>query len=145
MAEFKSTPVGVNAPAEVVFNKLSDLNGLKDIISNLPASAIPEDKKEALDGIRITDDTISFPAGPVGEVTLQVTEKVSPTLVKLEGINTPVAMSLALRIALISSDTCEAQVVIDIAIPAMLKPMIGGTLQKMADQFAQVIGSLKYN
>lgn len=145
MAEFKSTPVGVNAPAEAVFNKLSDLQGLHTLIANLPASAIPEDKKEALDGIHITDDTISFPAGPVGEVTLKVTEKVSPTLVKLEGVNTPVAMSLALRIAIISDDMCEAQVVIDIAIPAMLKPMIGGTLQKMADQFAQVIGALKYN
>ncbi len=145
MAIFKSKPTGVNASAEAVYNKLSDLSNLKSLIEKIPDSAVPEDKKEMLQGIKITEDSISFPAGPVGELNLKVAEKVPPTLIKLEGIGTPVALTLSLNIAIISSDLCEACVVFDIAIPAMLAPMIGGTIQKMADQFAHVIASLNYN
>lgn len=145
MAIFKSTPSLVNASAEAVFNKLSDLSNLKSMMARIPESSIPEDKKEMFDAVRITDNSIIFPAGPVGEITLRMAEKVEPTLIKLVGVDTPVALSLSLLIAILSSDTCEVCVEFDIAIPAMLKPMIGGTIQKMADQFSQVITAINFN
>ena len=144
MAIFKSTPAPVRASAEAVYNKLSDLSNLRSLMSRIPESAIPADKKEMFDSVRITEDSIIFPAGPVGEVNLRLSEKINPTLIRFEGIGTPVPLTLSLLIGILSADTCEACVEFDIAIPAMLKPMIGGTIQKMADQFAQVITSLNY-
>lgn len=144
MSIFKSTPVGIKASADAVYSKLSDLSNLKSLMSRIPESAIPADKKEMFDAVKITEDSIIFPAGPIGEVTLKMVEKVRPSLIKLEGVGTPVGMTLTLLIAGISTDTSEGCVEIDIAIPAMLKPMIGGTIQKMADQFAQVLGALNY-
>lgn len=145
MAEYKSRPSLIQAPAEAVYSRLSNLSNLKSLMDNVPASAIPDDKKEMFDAVKVTDDTISFPAGPVGELTLRMAEKKEPVLIRLVGEGSPVALSLRLDITPKSESSCEACVVIDIAIPAMLKPMIGGTIQKMADQFGQVLGALKYN
>ncbi len=144
MPVYKSTGRLVNASAEAVYNKLSDLEGLKSVIANIPDSAVPADKRELLEGIKVTANSISFPAGPVGELTLVVKERVSPTLISLEGVGAPVALGMALEIAPLSESSCEAAVSIDIAIPKMMAPMIGGTIQKMADQFADVIERLNY-
>ena len=145
MAIFKSKTVSVAAPATAVFDKLSDLSSLKTLMSEIPASAVPEDQRSMLESVKVTDDTIAFPAGPVGELTMRMTQKVRPTLIRLDGEGAPVALNMSLEIGEVSQDASEAAVSIDIAIPAMLKPMIGGTLQKMADQFADVIAQLNYN
>lgn len=144
MAIFKAQPVIINAPAEAVYGKLSNLSNIKSLMASIPESAIPADKKEMFDSVEITEDSIIFPAGPVGQITMKITRKQEPTLIHLEGIGTPVALSLELQIGILNSSQCEAVTAIDIAIPPMLKPMIGGTMQKMADQFTQVIGALKY-
>lgn len=145
MAVFKSPIQHIAASAEAVFDKLSNLSNLKQLLAQVPESAIPADKKEMFDAVTVTDDSISFPAGPVGQLTMQMTRKERPTLIVLEGIGAPVALSMNLEIGIIADNACEATVAIDIAIPAMLKPMIGGTLQKMADQFGEMLGKLKYD
>lgn len=144
MPTYKSSARLIYAPAEKVYNKLSNLEGLKSIIANIPDSAVPDDKRDLLDGIKVTPDSISFPAGPVGEITLKLVEKISPSLIKLQGVGTPVALGMQLQIASLSDSQCEADVAIDIDIPKMMAPMIGGTIQKMADQFADVIERLNY-
>lgn len=145
MAVFKSHIQQIQASAEAVFDKLSNLENLKTLLENVPESAIPADQKEMFDAVRVTEDSISFPAGPVGELTLRLARKERPVLISLEGIGAPVALAMNLEIGIVSPDVSEAVVAIDIAIPAMLKPMIGGTIQKMADQFAEMLGRLKYD
>lgn len=144
MAVYKSSGRRVMASADAVYNKLSDLNGLQSVIAGIPDTAIPDDKRELLEGVKITSDSITFPAGPVGEITLRVAEKIEPTLISLEGIGTPVALNLKLELAPLSESECEAVVALDVAIPPMLKPMVSGSLQKMVDQFADIIERLKY-
>lgn len=139
MATYKSEVVGLAYPAETVFGKLSNLEGLGGILKNVPADKVPADQLAMLEQVRITPDTISFPAGPAGEVTLKVAETDAPNLIRMEGFGTPVPMSLTLHITPLTPETCESYVQIDIQIPAMLKPMVNGPLQKMADQFAQML------
>lgn len=144
MAVFKSQIRQIQASAESVFDKLSNLENLKTLLANVPESAIPADQKDMFDNVKVTEDSISFPTGPVGDLTLKMTRKERPVLIELEGIGAPVALSMNLEIGIVSADACEATVSIDIAIPAMLKPMIGGTIQKMADQFAEMLSRLSY-
>lgn len=115
---------------------------LRDVIADVPADAISEEQRKQLEQVRVTADTISFPGGPVGEVTLRIVEKTAPTLIRLEGMGTPVPLNLTMRITPVSDTECRAQVTIDIQIPAMLKPMVNGPLQKMADQFGQMLRNL---
>lgn len=144
MAEFKSEETPIKASAEAVFNKLSNLEGLKDLLDKVPQDQIPADQLDLFNQVRITPDTISFPAGPVGELTLRLTETVAPVFIKLEGQGGPVPMALMLNIHPATEISCSVQVVIDLQIPAMLKPMVSGPLNKMVGQFATMLRNLPF-
>lgn len=139
MATYKSDNVSLAYPAETVFAKLSNLEGLGELLKNIPEDQIPADQRQKLDEVRVTPTSISFPGGPAGDITLVLSKVENPSLIVLDGVGTPVPMNLTLNITPLTPDTCEAQVVIDIKIPAMLKPMVNGPLQKMADQFGLML------
>lgn len=139
MATYKSDKVGFIASAEKVFDRISNLEGLGALLKNVPQESIPADKKAMLEGIDITPESITIPGGPAGNITLQMAQKERPTLVRLEGVGTPVPVSLMLHISPLTPETSEAYVEFDLKIPAMLKPMINGPMQQAVDQFAQVL------
>lgn len=139
MATYKSQTVSLAQPAEAVYEKFTNLENLGELLKRVPANQVPDDKAALLEQVKVTKDTISFPGGPAGEVTLKLAECVPPTTVSMVGVGTPVPLSMTLNIVPLSADTCETYVQIDIQIPAMLKPMVNGPLQKMADQFAQML------
>lgn len=145
MAIFKSGEVSLHAPADTVFTKLSNLENLRSLLDKVPADQIPDDKRQMFESITITPDTITVPGGPVGALTFRVKERISPSLIKLEGEGAPVALNLLMHIEPAGAEYSRAQVEIDIAIPAMLKPMVSGPLQQMADQFSQVLKAIPFS
>ncbi|MBD5355685.1 MAG: SRPBCC family protein [Bacteroides sp.] len=145
MAIFKSGEVSLHAPADTVFAKLSNLENLRSLLDKVPADQIPEDKRQMFESITITPDTITVPGGPVGSLTFRVKERIAPSLIKLEGEGSPVALNLSMHVAPDGSEYSRAQVEIDIAIPAMLKPMVSGPIQQMADQFSQVLKAIPFS
>ena len=144
MAQYNSGEVRLGASAEKVYSKLSDLENLRSLLENVPVDKIPEDKRGLFESIVLTSDSISVPAGPVGALTFRVKEKREPSYIRLDAENSPMPMSLAMNLTSDGADACLAKVDIDIAIPPMLKPMIGGQLQKMADQFGQVLQAIPF-
>ena len=145
MANFKSPTADINAPAQVVFDRLSDLNNLKELMAKVPEDKIPADQRDMFNAVRIESDSITFPAGPVGEIKLQMAEKISPRLIKLVGVGTPVDLSLSLEIDAIDDTRSNGTVNVDIAIPAMLKPMVAGPLNNLVTQFAQLLPAVAGN
>ena len=63
MAVYKSENVELNASAESVYGKLSNLENLRSLLEKVPADQVPDDKREMFDSIQITPETISVPAG----------------------------------------------------------------------------------
>lgn len=145
MAIFNSAEVSLHATPEAVFSKLSNLENLRSLLDKVPADQIPEDKRQMFESITITPDTITVPGGPVGSLTFRVKERKEPSLIKLEGEGAPVAMNLSMHIAPDGEEYSRAKVEIDIAIPAMLKPMVSGPIQQMADQFSQVLKAIPFS
>ena len=145
MTTIKSDKARVNAPAEKVFDKLSDLDNLKPLLENVPAESIPADKREMFENLRVTRDTISIPAGPVGEIKLRITDRLPYSLIRLSGEGSPVPLDMQLEIDSTGAESCEVTVSINLEIPAMLKPMVAGPLKKIADQFVQVMSAIPFN
>ena len=145
MSTIKSETAVVNAPAVKVYEKLSNLDNLKPLLEMIPKESIPADKREMMDKLKITHDSISIPAGPVGDIKLRMTDLLPCSLIRLQGEGTPVPLGMQLEINDLGGDRSEVQVVIDIEIPAMLKPMVAGPLKKLADQFAQVLTAIPFN
>ena len=145
MTTIKSEKARIAAPAEKVFEKLSNLDNLKPVLEQIPADGIPADKREMFENVKITNDTISIPAGPVGEIKLRVTDRLPYSLIQLTGEGTPVPLNVQLEINYEGETACEVQVAFNLEIPLMLKPMVAGPLKKVADQFVQVMGAIPFN
>lgn len=146
MATYNSEEISLMAPAGAVYSKLSNLDNLRSLLEKVPADKIPADKLEMFNSISVTPDSVTVPGGPVGALTFRMKEKIEPTLIKLAGEGLPpgIALSLSLHITPEGESTSKAKVTIDISIPAMLKPMVSGPLQKMADQFGQVLRAIPF-
>ncbi|MDE6341737.1 MAG: SRPBCC family protein [Muribaculaceae bacterium] len=145
MASYKSEEVPIKASASKVFSRLSDFKSLGELLAEIPTDKIPADKREMFDSIKLTDDVIELPGGPVGSLRLRVVERTPDTRIRLEGEGTPVPLSLQLDITPVDEESCRAMAKVDLEIPAMLRPMISGPMQKMTEQFAQVLRSIPFS
>lgn len=144
MAIYSSGDIVLQAPVTTVYDKLSNLENLKSMLDKVPADRIPEDKRQMFENINITPDTIEVPGGPMGNLVFRVTERKAPSKIRLNGEGIPIEMALILNLEPLSDNTSNAKVDIDINIPAMLKPMVGGQIQKIAEQFGQVLGAIPF-
>lgn len=142
MAIYSSDSVTLSSSAENVYSKFSNLENLRALLDKVPADSIPDDKRAMYESITITPDSITVPGGPVGALSFKVVEKCEPSLIRLNGEGSPVPLTLSMNITPVNADSCKVKVDIDIALPAMLKPMVGGHIQKMADQFSQVLKAI---
>lgn len=145
MAKYKSEEVPLKASAQNVFQRLSNLGSLKSMLADLPADQIPADKRDILENIKLSDDCIELPGGPVGSIRLRVVEQKAPVCIRLKGEGTPVPLGLQLNVIPVDDASCRAMAEVDIDIPAMLRPMIAGPMQKMTEQFAQVLRSIPFD
>ena len=145
MSVYSSGNVTLNASAESVFDKLSNLENLQGLLDKVPADSVPEDKRQMFENIKITHDTIEVPGGPMGNLVFRVTERKAPSTIRLKGEGIPIEMALVLNVKPLTETTSSANVDIDINIPAMLKPMVGGQIQKIANQFGDVLGAIPFS
>lgn len=145
MTTIKSDKKHMGAPAQTVYEKLSNLDNLKPLLEKVSPDMIPEDKREMFENLEITSDSISIPAGPVGQIVLRITDRLPYSLIRLSGEGSPVPMYMELDIADKGQDACEVQVAMSLDIPVMLKPMVSGPIKKIVDQFANVLGALPMN
>lgn len=141
----KSEKTPIAASAEKVYLKLSDLSNLQGLLDHVPADQIPEDKRDLFENLVITSDSIKIPAGPVGEITLTITDLMPYSLIGLTGEGSPIPLSMQMEINSTGSHSCEVQIGVSIEVPLMLKPMISGPLRKIVDQFAQVVSAIPFN
>lgn len=145
MASFKSASSPINASAEKVYEKFSNLDNLASLLKRVPDGTVPSEQQELLENIQIDSDSITMPGGPVGSLRLVIAERREPTLIRLEGEGTPVPLSVSMHIQPTGPDTCNAQAEIEIELPMMLAPMVKGPLQKMADQFDDVMKAISFD
>ncbi len=142
MAEYKSNPVTLGRSAQEVYDRLTNMQGLAQALTNVPADQVPEDKREMLNSIRIDEDTIEIPGGPVGSVTLVKSDCTPPVYVSFEGKGTPVPLVMAAHIQPTGDTTCEVTVEVNISIPAIMKPMLNGPMNNLVEQVANSLRAI---
>jgi hypothetical protein len=77
----------------------------------------------------------------VGNIKLQVVE-LSTSKISMQAVSSPVPMALVVDMKPLSADSTEVTSAIEVEIPAMLRPMVGGKLQEAANKFGEMIGNL---
>lgn len=136
MAKYSSKPTVVERPASDLAAKFGDFRELQQKLDELPA-----DQRARIGEVSFTCDTISINTPQVGEIALKAVERTAERVV-LAAEKSPVPMKLEITFKPLSADSTELQGAIDVEIPMMLKPLIGPTLQRAADQFGDLFANL---
>ena len=128
MATFKSPEVIVNKSAEALFNKIGDLNNLKDIM--------PSDIKD----FKSTKTTCSFKMSGMPELALKISERTEFSRISLTATESQVAFSLDCFIT-DKGQQCQARLEVNAELNMMMSMMV----EKPLTQFLDVLASKMQN
>ena len=136
MATYSSKPVIVATPAGELFDKVSNLESFQQSIESLP-----QEHKDKLGDVRFTADSIIINAPVVGQMTFNVVERRRPDLLKLSAENSPVPFIINIKFKEADSAHTHVTTDLDVEIPMMLRPMVGGKMQEAADKFGEMFAN----
>lgn len=137
MATYKSKPAKIDRPAQEIFARFSDMSRLQETLDKLPA-----DQRDKIGQVEFTQDSIRITTSQVGDILFKVKEKVEPTKIVFGTESSPVPLIMEVDIKPLTDTTSEVETVIDVEIPAIVRPIIGPQLQKAADKFGELISGL---
>lgn len=137
MATYSSKPVTIPVAPNKISEKFADFTNLQSHLDSLP-----QEQREKVGDVKFTHDSIVMNTPQVGAITLKVNER-TPSRIVMGAVGSPVPMNLALDFKPVNGgESTELVTSMDVDIPAMLKPMVGGTLQKAVDQLADLMKKL---
>lgn len=136
MSVYSSKPVVIGTPINTAFAKLSDFSAYQARMEELP-----DDVRSRIGEVRFEPDAIVINAQPVGEMAFEVVERTSPSRVALKARNAPVPMMLSIDLKPEGNDATAVVSNIDVDIPVVLRPLVGGKMQEAADKFAELIAT----
>lgn len=137
MATYSSKPAVINRPIQEIFDRFSDLGNLQNQLKELP-----EEQLARIGDVKFDTDSIAINTPQVGEIKFQVTERVAPGKIVFGSPSSPIPLKMTLTLKPVTDDSTEAVTAIDVEIPMMLRPLIGGKLQEAADQFSKLMSQL---
>lgn len=104
--------------------------------------SLTDEQRAQVGEVRFSADSISIVTPQVGEIAFHVTDRVRPSKVVFGTKSSPVPLTMEVGIKPLSEASSEVQTVINVEIPAMLRPLIGPQLQKAADKFGELMAGL---
>ena len=123
MERFKSTKVIVNKTAEELFNKIGDLNNLKEI---MPPS---------ITNFQSTQTTCTFKMEGMPQINLEITERTPFSKISLSAKDSQIPFSLDC-IIFEKENRCEAYLEINAELNMMMKMMVEKPLNKFLELLA---------
>ena len=124
MTKFKSPEVLVNISAEDLFNKISDLNNLKNIMPS------------EIEDFKSTKNTCSFKMSGMPELALKISEKIEFSKIILSATESTVAFSLTYFIT-DKNKQCQARLEVNAELNMMMSMMV----EKPITQFLNVLAN----
>lgn len=136
MAKYSGTPVLVNQPAPELFDRISDINAFQHRLDELPRPL-----RDKMGQVAFTDNKILIEAPGVGQIAFAVVERIRPSLIRLQAENSPVPFFITMQLESVDSATTRLSTILDVEIPAMLRPLVGSKMQEAADKFSEMLSN----
>lgn len=133
MAKYSSKAAVITVSQEVAYLNLTDLNAFQERLKN-----IPQEQLNQIGNIEFTESSIKFATPQVGELQFDITERIPCSKIKFQAARSPIPLNLDINIA-DNQGNAEITSSIDVEIPAMLRPMIGGKLQEAVEKLNEMM------
>lgn len=137
MTKYTGKTSVVNLPAAEISDKFADMSTFNDKLAGTP-----EDVRKHMGDLTFTRDSVCMDTKQAGKVVFKVTERDDRHIVL--ACSFPLPISLTINLSPVADDAAKTEVStdVDIEIPAMLRPIIGPQMQKVADHFSTAMGSI---
>lgn len=135
MAKFESTIREIQAPQQLVYSVLSNMNNIGKAMDRIPA--------DMRDKVSFTDDGFSIQS-PVGKVAAKVVGLEEPKTIKLGSVDSPVPFNFWIQLLPVTTETCKMKLTMKAELNFMMAQMVKGPLQKGIEQLADVLQALPY-
>lgn len=147
MENFTSEVKIAQAPQQTVYGFLEDCRNIEHFRERLGDAPLSEEQRSRIENARFDRDTITIDAPGIGTVTLQITEREEPKLLRLRGVGVPIDIEAVIQLLPLQED--EGKTRLRVTLKAELNPfiraMVGGKLRDAADQMAAQLASIPYN
>ena len=138
MAKYTGKPATINRPIAELYAQFSDMSRLKGALEK----ANPEQASK-MGNVEVGEDYMAINNPQVGQIKFQVTERIEPTRIAFSAVQSPLPVSMSINLKEITPETTEVSTVLEMEIPMVMKALVGPKLQKVADQFGEMMtGSL---
>lgn len=139
METYESNVVEIQASAQQIFSKLSNLENLQPLLANLPAEAT-----EKVKDIAVTADTCQFTVDNFGQMGFKIIDREPNKTIKFTGDNTPVEVYLWIQLVEKEAYLSKMRVTLKADVPFMLKMMVGSKLKDGVNQIATLLSKIPY-
>ena len=152
MTKYESQIKQVPYTQSAVYTKVADLTNLaviKERINDpkvqeqIPAGKIDEVRK-AIEQMDFTTDTVSGPAGPIGNISVQIVEREPEKCVKFASTSSPVSFKLWIQVLPTSETSSKIKVTIDADLNFFMKQILEKPLKQGVDKFADMLAMIPY-
>lgn len=137
MAKYTGKTARVDLAPTAISARFADLTALQN-----HADAMPAEERAKVGDVRFEQDAIVIRNPQVGDLTFRVAERSDSRIVfHAEGM---IPLDVVVNLAAVADapNATDVTTVLDIEIPAMLRPLIGPKLQQTADTFGDLIAKL---
>lgn len=140
MDTFKSDIVKISGGIETVYSKLAFPETFNSLIERLP-----EDAKSKVEKAKFEHDSITIVADPVGEIKLNVVERVEPSRVVFAAAQSPVPLQMIINLTKVSETETEACAELGVELNPFIRPMLSKPLQDGAKKFGEMLSKLPFD
>ncbi len=133
MGQYKSRAVTINRPATYIVDKFADLTSFGEAVERIPAA-----ERAKLGDITFDKDSITLNTSQVGKIVFNVVRR-DPERIEMDAVGAPVPLKLFVDLTDKGDETTEIITAVDVDIPPMLRPFVGGVLQKAVDQIGDML------
>lgn len=137
---FKSDIAKINCGIDKIYAMLSNPESFNDI-----AAQLPEEVKAKFAGKATFDkDSITLVADPVGEIKLNIVERVAPNKVVFAAAQSPVPLQLVVILEKLSDAETNACAELGVELNPFIRPMLSKPLQDGAKKFGEMLSKLPF-
>ena len=137
---FKSKPTTLSCGIECVYAKLAYPESFNSLIERLPDEA-----KSKFGKAKFDNDSITIEANPVGEIKLNIAERVEPTRVVFAAAQSPVPLQIVITLEKAGENETIANAELNVELNPFIRPMLSKPLQDGADKFGELLAKLPFN
>lgn len=137
MEKFESSVKVIPYSQKSVYNKLSDLNNLKNIEDKLP--------KDKIKSITLDSDNVTFEVDNIGKLSLSVVDREPDKTIKFGSSNSPIQFNLWIQLLPVSETSSKMKLTVKMDLNIFMRGMLKKPIEDGLEKISVVLSQIRYD